>query len=100
MCKGINEHGEETDLIFISKLSRNGDVEWRREEDESKILSKTVSMSQMTSMLHDTDRNNVYEKAIQKSIEYFQHAYDRRPIVLDIGEYSLYSPFTLSSHGF
>jgi hypothetical protein len=44
------------------------------------------SMNLMTSMLHDNDRNAVYEKAISIIIKDFQDVHGRAPTVLDIGE--------------
>jgi hypothetical protein len=40
----------------------------------------------MTSMLHDADRNSVYERAISAIIGDFQKTHGRPPTVLDIGE--------------
>ena len=39
----------------------------------------------MTSMLHDTHRNNMYERAIQTMISSFVQTHHRAPVVLDIG---------------
>lgn len=42
-------------------------------------------MSQMTSMLHDHDRNAKYDKAITAAISLFIEKFQRKPIVLDVG---------------
>lgn len=86
LCRGTNELGEEVDLMVSARLcQRDGSVMWVREESESAIMQRTVGMSQMTSMLHDRDRNDVYERALQLSIYHFRKAHGRDPIVLDIG---------------
>jgi hypothetical protein len=86
MCRGTNRDGSESNLIVTARLCpRSGSVIWVRDESESAIMQRTVGMSQMTSMLHDKDRNDVYEKAIKLMIAYFQQAHGRDPVVLDIG---------------
>jgi len=40
----------------------------------------------MTSMLHDADRNDAYERAISAIIRDFCEKHGRAPTVLDIGE--------------
>ena len=86
LCRGTNELGEEVDLMVSARLcQRDGSVMWVREESESAIMQRTVGMSQMTSMLHDRDRNDVYERALQLSIRHFRNVHGRDPIVLDIG---------------
>ena len=42
-------------------------------------------MSQMTSMLHDTSRNNKYEQAITAAVAAFVARSGRKPVVLDVG---------------
>ena len=86
MCRGTNYLGAEVNLMVSARLCpRDGGVIWVREESESEIMQRTVGMSQMTSMLHDKDRNDVYEQALQLSIRHFQDVHGRDPIVLDIG---------------
>eukprot|EP01035_Chromulina_nebulosa_P020513 gene20513-26608_t len=90
---GINENGEEIQLV--AQLTINGDVHWVKaiNNDENDIsndlfnvvIKRTISMSQMTSMLRDKDRNNIYEKAISLIIDYYHKTYNRYPIILDIG---------------
>ena len=86
MCRGTNDLGEEANFMVSARLNpQDGSVMWVREESESAIMQRTVGMSQMTSMLHDKDRNDVYERALQLSIHNFQKVHGRDPIVLDIG---------------
>lgn len=86
MCRGINSNGTESNLMVTARLcSLSGKVIWVRDESESAIMQRTVGMSQMTSMLHDKDRNDVYEKAIRLMIQHFKKTHDRDPVVLDIG---------------
>ena len=86
MCSGVDENGNDYDFMVSARLCpQSGRVIWVREESESAIMQRTVGMSQMTSMLHDKDRNDVYELALQLSIKHFQEEHHRDPIVLDIG---------------
>ena len=39
----------------------------------------------MSSMLHDTRRNDVYFKAIRSAVSSFRSTHSRAPVVLDIG---------------
>ena len=86
VCRGIDSHGVESDLMLSARLCPNtGDVIWVKEDLQSAVMQRTVGMSQMTSMLHDKDRNDVYEKAIRISICNFKAIHGRDPVVLDIG---------------
>lgn len=80
----MNEAGEQ--MVFNAKLSRDtGELTWCQLYDKETIMHRTVGMSQMTSMMRDTDRNSVYERSIAKMIEHFIREHDRSPVVLDIG---------------
>jgi protein arginine N-methyltransferase 7 len=86
MCRGTNDQGEGENLMVSARLNaKDGSVIWVREQSEQAIMSRTVGMSQMTSMLHDKDRNDVYERALELSIQSFRALHDRDPIILDIG---------------
>lgn len=86
ICRGIDSHGVESDLMLSARLCpQSGDVVWVKEDSHSAVMQRTVGMSQMTSMLHDKDRNNIYEKAIQMSLCNFTASHGRAPVVLDIG---------------
>ena len=62
-----------------------GEVTWSKAPDQAAVLQKTVSMGQMTSMLHDTDRNGVYERALERCLAHFKDKCGRAPSVLDVG---------------
>lgn len=80
----MNESGEE--LVFNAKLRRDtGELTWCQLYDKETIMQRTVGMSQMTSMMRDTDRNSIYEKSIAKLIDQFKKEHERPPVVLDIG---------------
>lgn len=42
----------------------SGGLSWHRVEAKEEVLKSVMGMSQMTSMLKDTDRNEVYNAAI------------------------------------
>lgn len=74
------------EVVMTSYIdSTSGDVAWKRAADSAEVFRRTICTSQMTSMLRDRDRNNLYEQAIQKSIEHFTVKHGRPPVVLDIG---------------
>lgn len=78
--------GNNVDVHMSSMLStQTGDVMWLPLENANFVKLKTMSMSQMSSMLRDDYRNSVYEAAIQKSIDSFRQHYQRNPVILDIG---------------
>ena len=66
----------------------DGELLWNS-IDINESLYKTISMSQMSSMLKDNDRNLIYSKAIEKCIKNFKLKHDNdndnSPLVLDIG---------------
>ena len=81
-----DENGEIIENIAVATLNdENGDLVWSRAPDKDTIHRKTISMSQMASMLKDKDRNNVYENAIKESIHYFTQKTGYSPSMLDIG---------------
>jgi protein arginine N-methyltransferase 7 len=82
----IDDMGNEQKVFMISTLNPfNGSVSWVPGYDEELVMKRTIGMSQMVSMLHDTDRNACYEHAIKKCIDNFRSIEGRAPIVLDIG---------------
>lgn len=87
ICQEVNDETNEIQKVFAcAELNQfNGTLNWIKSYDEKFILNKTIGMSQMTSMLHDIDRNSVYERAIQFTINKFIEKYNRQPTVLDIG---------------
>ena len=86
VCLRMNEQGIEEKIYIGSFIDAStGYLSWRIDEDGDKKLQKTISMSQMTSMLHDVDRCRIYEKAISICLTHFVLRHDRLPVVLDIG---------------
>lgn len=86
ICQEEDENGNIQKIYACSELNQfDGTLNWIKSYNESFILNKTIGMSQMTSMLHDIDRNNVYENSIQFIIQNFIKKYNRSPTVLDIG---------------
>lgn len=81
---GFDENGNE---VVISAFLNPGDgeVTWMPSYNLEESKNKTVAMSQMTSMLRDEDRNNLFEQAIMTAISAFIEKHQRRPVVLDIG---------------
>ena len=70
---------------LTARLSpETGEVEWEQ-QDEAEVLRRTIQMSQMVSMMHDSDRNAVYNSAIFKIIDHFKKTVGRPPVVLDVG---------------
>ena len=77
---------EWTEIVVTSFVDvDSGEVGWHQAENAEDIYRRTICMSQMSSMLHDADRNGVYEKAIKACINAFTKKYQRPPLVLDIG---------------
>ncbi|RYH31668.1 hypothetical protein EON65_02140 [archaeon] len=74
------------ELALVAQLDPNtGDVEWTATYDVDYVKNKTVAMSQMTSMLRDADRNQVYEEALKIVTQNFRNRFHKSPTVLDIG---------------
>ena len=75
-----------SEMTLSAKLDpSSGELVWIMETSEEEVEKRVLSTNQMTSMLHDTVRNNVYEKAIEKNIAHFQKLTGRAPVVLDVG---------------
>ncbi|EQC29820.1 hypothetical protein SDRG_12366 [Saprolegnia diclina VS20] len=73
-------------VVLASRLNPEaGGLMWVEEEDAAETYKNVVSMSQMTSMLRDADRNAAYEHGIRHGIAAFTAKHQRAPIVLDIG---------------
>lgn len=86
VCLRETEDGELQKVIFCGRLdSESGDVVWSHVTEDHVVLGRTIGMSQMTSMLRDSDRNNVYENAIKACISHFIVCSNCGPVVLDIG---------------
>eukprot|EP01038_Epipyxis_sp_PR26KG_P005693 gene5693-7859_t len=82
VCQDINT-GE--NIVLSAIISPNsGEIVWVNKNKDF-MMKKTVGMSQMTSMLHDEDRNNLYNKAIEVLIKNFVQVMERAPVMLDIG---------------
>eukprot|EP01032_Pedospumella_encystans_P020213 gene20213-22967_t len=80
----MNEDGEE--LVLNAQINReNGHLQWLQLHDKETVMKRTVGMSQMTSMMRDMDRNNLYDRSIGKLIDHFVKENERDPIILDIG---------------
>jgi protein arginine N-methyltransferase 7 len=71
-------------IVAQAVLNDVGSLSWIRGDTE-KALRRTVSMSQMTSMLRDSERNNVFDAAIKILIDNFLIKVGRAPVALDIG---------------
>eukprot|EP01039_Chlorochromonas_danica_P003127 gene3127-3424_t len=81
---GFDNEGRE--VAVVAQIDPDsGDLAWIPTYDVDSVKMKTISMSQMGSMLRDLDRNRVYEQAIQKTIQSFAMKTSRPPVVLDIG---------------
>ena len=73
-------------LVFSSKIDPlSGSLTWYQNENDDLIMQRTIGMSQMKSMLSDTDRNTVYESAIKICLENYIKVNNTLPSVLDIG---------------
>ncbi|CAI5739177.1 unnamed protein product [Hyaloperonospora brassicae] len=77
--------GVSTVLLSAQLNPEAGGLMWIEQSHSSDVYANVVAMSQMTSMLRDTDRNTCYERGIQQAIARFQAQHHRAPIVLDIG---------------
>ena len=100
ICRGTTAEGDESHMMVSARLCPlSGKVIWVKEKSESAILRRTVGMSQMTSMLHDKDRNDVYERAIKLSIKHFKRIHNRGPVVLDVGTGTGLLAMFASRHG-
>ena len=64
-----------------------GTIEWKAVAEQGTLaeLRRVVAMSQMSSMLKDTARNERYRQAIQSAIASFKASTGRAPRVVDVG---------------
>jgi hypothetical protein len=77
----VDEAGNEG--IATSHLDEStGELKWSPVGELDWVHQRTISMSQMTSMLRDAERNACYEKAIGKIIDNFKQKTQRDPVVL------------------
>ncbi|CAM9621331.1 unnamed protein product, partial [Choristocarpus tenellus] len=84
--KAILEDGTSKDVLMRSRVDpSSGGLCWLPVEDSAAAMNGTIAMSQMTSMLNDTDRNRKYEVAINTAVQHFVQCHGRAPVVLDIG---------------
>ena len=74
---------------------------WVQQSDAASVYNNVIALSQMTSMMHDDDRNHKYHNAIRcahpdvtpvttitsirSEIAAFTRQHGRKPLVLDIG---------------
>lgn len=79
-----DENNQEV-LLEAHLNCRNGQLEWSRSEDSTSTYRMVVTMSQMSSMLKDSRRNELYNRAITKAIHDFIEQRGYPPVVLDIG---------------
>jgi len=82
------EDGDATQVVMTGFVHpASGEVSWAPSQSPQEVFRRTISMSQMTSMLRDRDRNQVYEDAIRRCISHFISKQEdcRAPVVLDIG---------------
>ncbi len=80
------QDGDGNELTLSAKLDPgSGELVWVMEADEAEVERRVLGTNQMTSMMHDTVRNDVYAKAIALNIAHFTKKMQRSPIVLDVG---------------
>jgi SAM-dependent methyltransferase len=63
----------------------SGALAWAPEPDEEAVAARVLGCNLMPSMLHDADRNRVYEASITRLISHFIEVEGRAPSVLDVG---------------
>lgn len=69
-------------VLLQSQLNPNGGgLMWIQADDTTATYNSVVSMSQMTSMLRDNDRNRKYALGIENAIRKFRHEHKRNPRV-------------------
>ncbi len=78
---------EGNEITLSARLdSASGAIVWVKEISETEVEKRVLSTNQMTSMLHDKERNRVYEKAIEMNIANFMEQMENcPPTVLDVG---------------
>lgn len=84
---GLDDDGNIVAMIAVLgiKPPHTGEVVWNISYDIESTYRRTVSMSQMTSMLRDNDRNRIYEEAVTICIKNYKNISGKDPHVLDIG---------------
>ena len=85
-------------IVAQAVLNERGSLSWVRADTE-KALRRTISMSQMTSMLRDSERNHLFDEAIKILIDNFQVKIGRAPVALDIGTGTGLLAMLCSRHG-
>ena len=80
------EDGEATLAVAAAKIDpENGALVWSKVDYEAAMV-RTISMSQMSSMLNDFDRNSIYMQAIKLCIDnYAKKTGGKSPAIVDIG---------------
>jgi protein arginine N-methyltransferase 7 len=74
------------EVVLCARLNVDeGGLLWVPEADAAHTYKSAIAMSQMTSMLHDRDRNEKYNVAISMAVRDFHAKFKRWPIVLDVG---------------
>ncbi|GMF61676.1 unnamed protein product [Phytophthora fragariaefolia] len=76
-----------------------GGLMWVEQSSLQEAYKNVVAMSQMTSMLRDQDRNDCYERGIQRAIAAFKQRRGRAPVVLDIGTGTGLLSMLAATHG-
>jgi predicted RNA methylase len=91
--EGVNETEDSYRQVYYEAYleEKSGDLKWRPHRmtkvtgKEGLVEAKIMGMGQMVSMLHDVDRNSMYEEALRRCITYFQEKTRRSPTLLDVG---------------
>lgn len=83
----VDDEGNTVNVLLGARLQARsgGGLQWTQLPDSTATLQNVVATSQMTSMLHDTVRNDKYERAIRYAVHRFRTDNGRPPVVLDIG---------------
>ncbi len=80
----LDEEGNVMTMVSCLDPS-SGALSWTPEMNAEAVTSRVLGCNQMPSMLHDVDRNNVFETAIKRLVNNFIHREGRAPSVLDVG---------------
>lgn len=80
------EDGEASLAVAAARVNpATGALLWTK-VDYNTAMIRTISMSQMSSMLNDFDRNSIYMQAIKKCIDYYVKVTGGKyPSIVDIG---------------
>jgi protein arginine N-methyltransferase 7 len=79
---------DRTQLLLNAQLDpEHGGLSWTSQDSYHPLqrYRSVIGCSQLTSMLHDEERNEAYDKALRLVIQTFQAQTNRAPVVLDIG---------------